>query len=90
MRLEKPSVEHEAKFFEMMQDYITHNEHTFDSEYFTKGFSFEQYIKDIDILSQGVGLPEGYVPTTEWWLINDEDDIIGTVRLRNWLSDRNR
>jgi len=90
VRLARPSVEHEEKFLQMMADYRNHNEHTFDSDYFTKGFNFQQYIKDIDELSKGIGLPEGYVPTTEWWLINNEDGIVGTVRLRHWLSDRNR
>jgi predicted acetyltransferase len=35
-------------------------------------------------------LPEGYVPSTEWWLINDNNDIVGTIRLRHRLAERNR
>ena len=90
VKLVKPSIEHEIVFKEMMRDYTNHDEDTFNRDYFTKDFSFVQYIQDIDELSQGIGLPDGYVPTTEWWLMNDEYEIVGTVRLRHFLSDRNR
>jgi predicted acetyltransferase len=89
MKLVIPAIQYEAKFNEMIEDYRQNGENTFDSDYFTKNFDFIQYIQDIQQLSDGVGLPEGYVPTTEWWMINDNGDIVGTVRLRHYLSDRN-
>jgi len=88
--LVKPDIFLEEKFIDMIMDYNYHEEDTFNSDYFNKNFDFEAYIKDLDEMSIGVGLPKGYVPSTEWWLINGNNDILGTIRLRHKLTERNR
>ncbi len=85
----KPDIWFKSKFVNMVNDYNYNNEDTFNSEYFKNNFDFEDYIKDINDLSSGIGLPEGYVPSTEWWLINTNADILGTVRLRHRLGEMN-
>lgn len=87
--LVKPDLWLEEKFIEMVNDYHYNNEDTFNSEYFINNFNFQTYIKDLNDLSNGIGLPEGYVPSTELWLINKNNDILGTVRLRHELGERN-
>ena len=89
INLVKPDIYLKEKFIDMIKDYNEHKEDTFDSDYFNINFDFEAYIKDLDDLSHGVGLPEGYVPSSEWWLINNNNDILGTVRLRYKLSEVN-
>lgn len=87
--LVKPDIWLKSKFMNMVNDYNYNNEDTFNSEYFKTYFDFEAYLKDINDLSSGIGLPKGYVPSTEWWLINTNNDILGTVRLRHRLGERN-
>lgn len=87
--LVKPDIWLKEKFTNMVNDFNANNEETFNSEYFNTNFNFEAYIKDLNDLSKGIGLPEGYVPSTEWWLINNNNDILGTVRLRYELGERN-
>lgn len=87
--LVKPDISLREKFINMVNDYNDNNENIFNNDYFNTDFDYEEYIKDLDDLSNGVGLPEGYVPLTEWWLINSNNDILGTVRLRHKLGERN-
>lgn len=87
--LVKPDISLREKFISMVNDYNDNNENIFNNDYFNTDFDYEGYIKDLDDLSNGVGLPEGYVPSTEWWLINSINDILGTVRLRHKLGERN-
>lgn len=87
--LVKPDISLREKFINMVNDYNDNNENIFSNDYFNTNFDYEGYIKDLDDLSNGVGLPEGYVPSTEWWLINSTNDILGTVRLRHKLGERN-
>lgn len=42
---------------------------------------FEEYERR----SLGVGLPEGYVPSSTFWLV-ENDEFIGTGNLRHWLT----
>lgn len=87
--LVKPDISLREKFISMVNDYNDNNENIFNNDYFNEDFDYEGYIKDLDDLSNGVGLPEEYVPSTEWWLINNNNDILGTVRLRHKLGERN-
>lgn len=87
--LVKPDIWFKEKFTNMVSDYNDNNENIFSSDYFNVNFNFENYIQDLKDLSNGIGLPQGYVPSTEWWLINSNSDILGTVRLRHELGKRN-
>lgn len=87
--LVKPDIWLREKFANMVKDYNHSNEHIFSSDYYNINFNFENYIQDLKDLSNGIGLPQGYVPSTEWWLINSNSDILGTVRLRHELGKRN-
>lgn len=89
VKLIKPKFELKNKFMDMIRDYNNHGEDTFANEYFTNDFDFLTYIKDLENLSMGIGLPGGYVPITEWWLVNDNNDILGTIRLRHYLEEKN-
>jgi predicted acetyltransferase len=47
---------------------------------------FEKYIEDIKNQSKGIGLPQGHVPHTVFWLVDDEG-YIGKLDLRHYLND---
>lgn len=87
--LVKPDIWLKEKFTNMVRDYNDNNENIFSSDYFNVNFNFENYIQDLKDLSNGIGLPQGYVTSTEWWLINSNSYILGTVRLRHELGKRN-
>ncbi|HEX7042315.1 MAG TPA: GNAT family N-acetyltransferase [Patescibacteria group bacterium] len=47
---------------------------------------FEDFVKSQIDKSNGLNLPEGWVPATELWLI-DNNEVIGTVNIRHFLTD---
>lgn len=48
--------------------------------------SFDSYVQKINDMSLGKGLPDGYVPATEYWLV-DGDRFIGAVNIRHSLTE---
>ena len=47
---------------------------------------FEEFVKSIRSEAKGLNLPEGWVPATELWLI-DNEELIGRVNIRHELTD---
>lgn len=90
IKLVKPSIEFKLSFINMINDYKRNNEKKYTSDYFTINFNFEEYLRDKEKAEKGLELPQGCVPTTEWWLINENIEIIGTVRLRHRLGEDNK
>lgn len=40
--------------------------------------------------AQGIHLPEGWVPSSVYWLMRDDTTILGMLCLRHWLNERLR
>ncbi len=50
------------------------------------GESFEEFVKNIRGESRGLNLPEGWVPASEFWLV-ESSEFIGRVSIRHKLND---
>lgn len=46
---------------------------------------FDSYVQLLINFSKGVSLPEGYVPCTEFWII-EADEYVGRITLRHYLN----
>lgn len=51
---------------------------------------FDAFVERIEGLARGVGLPEGGVPNTTFWLVDDAGDVVAVSNLRHRLNDRLR
>ena len=49
--------------------------------------TFEIDIKKLIDMHRGIGLPEGWVPASIYWMVNDFDQIIGVIVIRHYLSE---
>jgi len=90
LELVKPSIEFKLSIINMINDYKVNNEKKYTSDYYTVNFNFDEYLRDKENREKGLELPQGCVPTTEWWLINENREVIGTVRLRHKLGEDNK
>jgi predicted acetyltransferase len=77
-------------FLRMAYDYRQEPEPRYYRVAARAGFSFAEYVRELHRLAQGVGLPEHWVPTTTYWLVERCDVIYGVSRLRHILSLRSR
>lgn len=48
---------------------------------------FEAMIQFLENNEKGVGLPEGWVPDSTYWLIDGKDRVLGVVNIRHDLTD---
>lgn len=67
---------------------LPENENGFTNCYFKveKDVFYQKVLPQIIDFSKGIGLPEGYVPETSFFLW-DEDQIVGLFRVRHELND---
>lgn len=92
MELVSPSEEYKASFIAAVKELKAEPPTTSRHEHY-RGLPLEQlendfgaYVRSIRDASQGVGLPEGYVPHTDYWLV-DNGEYIGRVSIRHSLSE---
>jgi predicted acetyltransferase len=48
--------------------------------------NFEEYLRRVSDASKGIGLPAGFVPQSDYWLV-DTEQYIGRVSIRHHLND---
>ena len=87
MELVKPSEKYLESYYRgcvetwghVQDNYILHNPDEYES---WKTTIFDDY----DNQEKGIGLPEGFVPSVTFWLV-DDDEYLGTVNIRLELTD---
>jgi len=47
---------------------------------------FDAFVAKLDDSARGVGLPEGFVPHSTFWLVDDADEVVGVSNLRHRLT----
>ncbi|MDJ0906840.1 MAG: GNAT family N-acetyltransferase [Woeseiaceae bacterium] len=85
LSLIKPTVEYE-------QSYRSYIQELGDSERypFTLDFEYDDFpalVTQLKNCSLGIGLPDGWVPHTTFWLVEHEE-IVGVSSLRHHMTDR--
>lgn len=48
--------------------------------------SFEEFVKNLRLQAKGLNLPDGWVPASEFWLV-EKDEFIGRVSIRHTLNE---
>ncbi|CAH6841436.1 Acetyltransferase [Vibrio chagasii] len=86
MKLVSPSKEFESAFKVYYQDFLEHD--IDNSDYYKDGvLDFSRYIECLDDEARGVNLPDGYVPCNHYWLVSDEGEILGAIRVRHRIDN---
>ncbi len=51
------------------------------------GFDVEAVLRRLVDMAEGRNLPDGFVPMTTFWALDDADRLVGVIRLRHRLND---
>jgi predicted acetyltransferase len=89
IKLIEPTVNLKTEFLAMVEGHIAAGEHKmwqFDQAV----EDFAKYVKGRLDWKKGKNLPEGWIPSTTFWLVRDNDVILGTSRLRHKLTEHLR
>jgi len=71
----------------MVNDYNNHNELDFPKYFDRENDTFETYLKKLIDLKISKNLKPGLSSTITYWLINQNDEILGTIRFREKLNE---
>ena len=86
MKLVVPSVKLESEFLVFFEDFAAKDIGNIES-YLLCQNDFSSYIQSLTDESNGINLPEGYVPCSHFWLIDDNQSILGVVRIRHNINN---
>lgn len=86
MELVVPSLKLESAFLAFVEDFSANDIDNIESYLLGKNDYF-LYIQCLTDESNGVNLPEGYVPCSHFWLIDDNQSILGVVRIRHNINN---
>jgi predicted acetyltransferase len=91
VELIKPSIEYKDSFLEAVREYQEEKARVLvDSAVYKLNADelekdFDSFILKLENAEKGIDLPEGYVPHTELWLV-DNGKYIGTIDIRHVLN----
>jgi predicted acetyltransferase len=86
-RLVLPNMELAESYREYIRELGTEERYPFPLD-FDHG-DFASLLQRLDAFSKGVDIPEGFVPSTTYWLV-DGDELLGVSSLRHYLNERIR
>ncbi|HLX57711.1 MAG TPA: GNAT family N-acetyltransferase [Ktedonobacteraceae bacterium] len=85
LKLVKPSLAFEAEYVAMVRESLQTDEDWFNN--FPLALDdFPAFVQELQDEAQGIGLPPGIVPQQTYWLVNEENSILGEIRLRPHLT----
>ena len=81
--LVEPSLHYKESFQNLVMDYLRCKEEVYTNLYKPALANFDKYVKKLINHAQGKKLPDGEVPYSTFWLIDDYKKIYGNVRIRH-------
>ena len=84
-RLIEPGVEWEAEYRAMAEEFRAEGE---QKRYEEPIDDFAAYVRRLDEQSRGIGLAEGIVPSTTYWLVRHDGAMLGMSNLRHRLTPK--
>lgn len=89
VRLIESSMELKRELIDMIEEFVAAGEHhRWGYELAIKDFG--RYVEDRLDWKKGKSLPDGWVPASTFWLIRDDNIIVGTSSLRHELTEHLR
>ena len=85
MKLIKPNIKYQASYLSFIEELGDEERYPFPLDFDYQNFS--AMLERIEQFEQGVNLPAGYVPSSTYWLI-ENDEIIGVSNLRHHLIEQ--
>ena len=82
-----PDVRYEQAFLEMIAEWKDAGEKLVPWVLDLDSSDFEKYVRELEGYAQGIGIKEGKVPHSTFWLV-DEGNILGVVNFRHQLNEK--
>lgn len=87
IRLIKPSYNLEYEFLDIITEWKKSEEELIPWSLNLYDIDFNLMVEKLNGYSKGIGLPEGFIENSTYWLINENDKILGAIDIRHKLTD---
>lgn len=87
MRLVKPTVELKEQYLEMLEEWKQSGEEMVPWPLKEDPSDFQTMVSRVEGYSRGIGVKEGFVPSSTYWLVGDDDMVLGAINIRHELND---
>lgn len=86
----EPNLLLRESYRELVQEFVENGEPLIPFPLRFPSDDFEALIRKLNDASMGMGIPEGFVANTTYWLIDRRGEVLGVSNLRHRLTDRLR
>jgi predicted acetyltransferase len=86
LELVDPAVEFRGAMLSLMEEFTAAGEDRYKHVLGWARDNFAAYVRRLEDMARGMGLPPGQAPQTTFWLVRDRTFILGTTRLRHHLT----
>ena len=83
--LVEPSEQWESAFLAFLREFVDAEEEIGEPSRSAEG-GFAEFLAQLRDWARGLNLPEGYVPSSTYWLVSDEGEILGQINIRHRLT----
>jgi predicted acetyltransferase len=87
LRLISPNADFEKEHSDMLHEWLQTGERMVPITLQYDSKNFKKYIAKLEDCAKGIGLPEGYVPNSTFWLVDEKNRILGTIDIRHRLTE---
>lgn len=87
MCLIKPTIDLENEYLDMIQDWKNNNEKPKPWTLNVEARDFSAMIQRLEGFSKGIGLKENQVEHSTYWLVTNQNRVVGAVNIRHRLND---
>lgn len=87
LKLVKPNVDLKNEYLNMLSEWKVHGGEIIPWSLNLDTTDFISLVDKLNAYSEGINLPDGFVPSTTYWLINKEERILGAIEIRHKLND---
>lgn len=82
IKLFEPSILFKDSFLEFVEDVKNTGYESY--ELYTKAEEdFQEFVTDLTNSSKGFNIPQGWVPCSSYWLVDDSGEVVGVIRIRH-------
>lgn len=87
LRLVMPAIDLEKEYFSFYQEWINSGEKMVPWVIQKDPTNFSEMVQFLHNSAKGIGIKEGWVPDSTYWLVNEDNRILGVVNIRHQLTE---
>ncbi|MRG85781.1 GNAT family N-acetyltransferase [Salinibacillus xinjiangensis] len=87
LSLIKPSIEYKKEYLSFYYDWLETGENMVPWVIQKDPAHFEEMLQFLSNNENGIHLPKGWIPDSTYWLIDDNQKVLGAVNIRHQLTE---